>query len=159
MEKKEQDIRDLLDNYKRHNTHIMRIPEGEETMQQKRYLNNGREFSNINDIQISEHRNSENTKKDKCKNINTYSYHIQNAEKIKDKEKILKDFREKQKQNRNISYLYRDKDKNIFYFSSNCASKKRMERNVKRLKKTYQPTYNFINLRQGRLQSKENYQK
>ena len=40
MEKKEQDIRDLLDNYKRHNTHIMRIPEGEETMQQKKYLNN-----------------------------------------------------------------------------------------------------------------------
>lgn len=90
MEKKEQDIRDLLDNYKRHNTHIMRIPEGEETMQQKKYLNNGREFSNINDIQISEHRNSENTKKDKCKNINTYSYHIQNAEKNQRQRENLK---------------------------------------------------------------------
>ena len=97
MEKKEQDIRDLLDNYKRHNTHIMRIPEGEETMQQKKYLNNGREFSNINDIQISEHRNSENTKKDKCKNINTYSYHIQNAEKNQRQRENLKRLQGKKK--------------------------------------------------------------
>lgn len=96
MEKKEQDIRDFLDNYRRHNTHIMRIPEGEETVQQKRYLNNGREFSNINDIQICEHRNSENTKKDKCKKIGTYSYHIQNAENQRQRE-TLKRFQGKTK--------------------------------------------------------------
>ena len=47
--KKEQDnpiILELWDNLKRHNIHVIGIPEGGERKEQKKYLMNGRTFQN-----------------------------------------------------------------------------------------------------------------
>lgn len=66
-EKKEQNIQEILEYYKRYNICIMQTPEGDERKQKR---NNSWEFSIINDRhQVTDPRSSEDVKRDKYPKI------------------------------------------------------------------------------------------